>query len=244
MKRILLLLMVVFSTTIITAQKKTCDSPEDTLEDLSSIAKCTIESSKKSKSKRTRQISVKVSASKAKKRFLKKRVLKKEMATTSSNVSSSSVSNLNVKSEMGGTLSLKSNLANIADRLSAEEVRKADKFTTVDNIPTFEGCKNVKKGEQMDCFNDEMIKHIQEHFNYPNEAIIQKLEGNVWVRFIIDKDGSISNIKALGPKNAKVLDDEAKRVVSLLPKFVPATKKGKPVSVKYGFPISFYLGED
>lgn len=236
--------MVMFVNVAMISAQETCDSPEESLEDLNSIAKCTIEPSKKSKDKRARQISVRVSASKAKRRFLKKRVAKKSVATANSNVATSGVSDLNASSGISNSLSLKTNLANITNRLSAEEVRKADKFTTVDAIPTFKACENAKEGEQIDCFNTEMIKHIQKYFNYPNEAVIQKIEGDVWIRFIIDKSGKISNIKTLGPKNGKILDDEAKRVVSLLPKFIPATKKGEKVSVKYGFPIAFYLGDD
>lgn len=244
MKKIILLALALFTTAFYSQSKKTCDSQNEVLEDLNTIARCTVETSKKSKNKRTRQISVKVSASRAKKRFLKKRTNKKEATKVSSNMSASGISNLNTNTKIEGSLSLKSNLANITNSLSAEEVRKASKFAVVDNIPMFKNCEGVKKGEMMDCFNTEMIKHIQEHFHYPSDAIVHKLEGDVWVRFIIDKKGSVSNIKTLGSKNAKILDNEAKRVVSLLPKFVPATKDGVSVSVKYGFPISFYLGEE
>lgn len=243
MKKIILSAIVLITFNSFSQSKKTCDSKENALEDLNSIAKCTIQSSKKSNHRRARQISVKISASRAKKHFLKKRASKKQLATTTS-ISSSGVSNLNSSADINNSLSLKSNLANITNRLSAEEIRKADKFTTVDVIPTFEGCKNAKKGDKMDCFNTEMIKHIQTHFHYPNDAILKKLQGNVWVRFIIDKDGTISNIKTLEPRDGKILGDEAKRVVSLLPKFIPATRDGKAVSVKYGLPISFYLGEE
>lgn len=241
----LLFVMLVFSTNVTFSQKETCDSPEESLEDLNSIAKCTIEPSKKSSSKRARQISVRISASKAKKRFLKKRSLaQKTTATSANNLNTSGISETTSSTELSKELTLKSNLANITNKLSADEVKKADKFTTVDEIPTFTACKEAKKSDKMDCYNTEMIKHIQKHFNYPNEAVIKKIEGDVWVRFIIDSNGNISNIKSLGPKNGKILDQEAKRVVSLLPKFIPATKNGKHVAVKYGFPISFYLGED
>lgn len=245
MKKILLFFVLVFITNAVVAQKdETCNSPEEeSLVDLSSIAKCTIEPSKKSKNKRSRQISVKVSASK--RRFLKKRTPQKKAAASSiNNLNTSDVVSTNNNSLVTKSLKLKSNVANITNSLSREEVRKADKFSTVDEIPTFVACKKVSKNKQMDCFNTEMIKHIQEHFSYPNEAVIHKIEGDVWVRFIIDTNGNISNIKTLGPKNAKILNEEAKRVVSLLPTFIPATKKGKKAPVKYGFPISFSLNEN
>ena len=86
-----------------------------------------------------------------------------------------------------------------------------------------------------------MIKHIQKHFRYPNQAVIDKTQGDVWIRFIIDKNGNVTNIKALGPQNGKILEQEAIRVVSKLPKFIPGKKEGNETSVKYGFPISFSL---
>lgn len=237
-------LLILFFIVGILSSQETCDSPDESMEDLNSIAKCTIEPSKKSKNKRARQISVRVSVSKAKRRFLKKRkVEKKSVATSVGSLNSSGISSTSSNTEISKPLALQNNLASITDKLSADEVRKADKFTTVDDIPTFKACKKVKRGSKMDCFNTEMIKHIQKHFSYPHNALVKKLEGDVWVRFIIDKNGNISNIKALGPKGAKILDDEAKRVVSLLPKFIPASKNGKDVPVKYGFPISFYLGD-
>ena len=63
----------------------------------------------------------------------------------------------------------------------------------------------------------------------------------MWVRFIIDKNGNVSNIKALGPENGSILEQEAIRVVSRLPRLIAGVKEGKKTSVKYGFPISFSL---
>ena len=239
-------LLFILFTNIIVAQD-TCASPEESLEDLNSITKCTIEPSKKSKDKRTRQISVRVSA--PKRRFLKKRKAPNKLATSNAGaLSTSGVTSIQSASTISNALELKkntaiSNIASLSNRLSAEEVRSADRFSTVDDIPLFADCKNGKKGDELDCFNTEMIKHIQEHFRYPNDAVLNKIQGDVWVRFIIDKEGNVSNIKALGPKGGKILDQEAIRVVSKLPKFIPGVKGGKITSVKYGFPISFSLEE-
>ena len=95
----------------------------------------------------------------------------------------------------------------------------------------------------MNCFNTEMIKHIQKYFRYPSEAVRDQIQGEVWVRFIIDKNGYVRNIKTLGPKNGEILNEEAKRVVTKLSRFKPARREGKRVSVKYGFPINFSLEE-
>lgn len=233
-------LFLLFASLTVFAQK-TCDTPkEDIIEDLNSITKCTIESSKKSKGKRSRKISVRVSA--PKRRFLKKRTLEKKSAATSANtLNTSGVANTNHSLEITKTLALRESVANLTNKLSAEEVRKAEKFITVDDLPTFTNCKSAKKDDALDCFNTEMIKHIQEHFSYPAEAVVKKIEGNIWVRFVIDANGDVTNIKALGPKNGELLKLEAKRVASKLPKFTPAYKNGKAVAVKYGFPINFSL---
>lgn len=240
MKKVLLL-VIVFTTAVFYAQKnETCNSPaEESLIDLSSITKCSVETSKKSKSKRSRQISVRVSASK--RRFLKKRNVKKNTASSIDNLSTSGIADTGSSNIAAKSLELRNSVANLTNTLSATQVRTAERFTTVDEIPTFVECKGVKKSEQSDCFNTEMIKHIQRHFSYPSEAVIKKIQGDVWVRFVIDTNGNVTNIKTLGPENGELLNLEAKRVVSKLPTFIPATKKGKKAPVKYGFPINFSL---
>lgn len=240
-----LLLLLVFITSTIIAQE-TCESPKESIEDLNSITKCSIKSSKKTKDKKSRQISVRVSASKN--RFLKKRIKKKMASTTAGNLSTSGVSNTSHSSDISNSLAIKkekalNNVANLTNTLSLDEVRRANRFSTVDKIPMFAACENGKKSQALDCFNEEMIKHIQEHFRYPHEAVVNKTQGEVWVRFIIDQDGNVTNIKTLGPKDGKILDQEAIRVVSKLPRFVPGVKDGKRTAVKYGFTITFSLEE-
>ncbi|MCH2035140.1 MAG: energy transducer TonB [Tenacibaculum sp.] len=232
MKKLLYILAIGF-TTISFAQKETCETDSDVVEDLNSITKCTIKEvdSKKDK-KKSRQIAVRISASN--KRFLKRR--NKKVVSNANNLSGTGISNVSKASKF------KTNLAALTNRLSKEEVRSALKFNTVDKIPAFPECDN--SGDQFNCFNTEMMKHIQEYFQYPDEALVNKIQGEVWVRFIIDKDGNVTNIKALGPKGGKLLKDEAIRVVSNLPKFKPASENGETVSVKYGFPINFALEDN
>lgn len=246
MKKVYLLVVVLLSLN--SFAQDTCDTPEETtLEDLNSITKCSIKPSKNKKDKRSRQITVRVSASK--RRFLKKREIKKKLAVSgASNINSSGISTIATGNNISNKLSLKkksasSNIAALTNSLSEEEVRKADRFNSVDKIPAFANCKSAKKGDMVDCFNTEMMLHIQKHFRYPGEAVRNMVEGEVWVRFIIDKNGEVKNIKTLGPENAEILNEEARRVVTKLAKFTPARKDGKRVAVKYGFPINFSLEE-
>ena len=65
--------------------------------------------------------------------------------------------------------------------------------------------------------------------------------GRVTVMFVINKEGEIENIVSRGPVNGKILEDEARRIVSLLPKMTPGKQKGKAVKVKYSQPLTFKL---
>ena len=129
----------------------------------------------------------------------------------------------------------------LKEKISREELKKAYEFENVDQIPLFKSCENKSKNKNATCFNENMIAHIQKHFKYPKEALLNKIEGNVWIRFIINENGSITNLKSLGPKNGDILKREAERVVALLPSFNPAFKGKKKVLAKYGFPINFSL---
>lgn len=233
--------MCSFSVSIMS--QEVCESPEEAELDLNSISvtKCTIKESKNKNNKKSRQITVKVSANR---RYLKKReAVKKQKTAGFSDLGVASIENTVQSSEITKSISLKNNIKDIKNKLSAEELRKASKFSTVDKIPLFNSCKKAKKGERIDCFNQEMVTHISKHFRYPSDAIKESIQGEVWVRFIIDKNGEVKNIKTLGPKNGQILNQEAVRVVSKLPQFIPAKKDGGRISVKYGFPISFALEE-
>lgn len=233
--------MCSFSVSIMS--QEVCESPEEAELDLNSISvtKCTIKESKNKNNKKSRQITVKVSANR---RYLKKReAVKKQKTAGLSDLGVASIENTVQSSEITKSISLKNNIKDIKNKLSAEELRKASKFSAVDKIPLFNSCKKAKKGERIDCFNQEMVTHISKHFRYPSDAIKESIQGEVWVRFIIDKNGEVKNIKTLGPKNGQILNQEAIRVVSKLPQFIPAKKDGGRISVKYGFPISFALEE-
>lgn len=241
-KLFLFIFLVCLYTTNAMSQREVCETPEETL-DLNSITKCTIEPKSKD-NKGTRQISVKVSANR---RYLKKRENFKKQAVSSgvelSSAGTAEVENTNQLAEISQPLTIKNNIEDITSKLSAEEIKNAEKFSTVDKIPLFTACKKAKKGERLDCFNVEMVKHIQKHFRYPSQAVKESVQGEVWVRFIIDKNGQVKNIKTLGPKGGELLNNEAVRVVSQLPQFIPGKKEGGNTSVKYGFPIMFALDE-
>jgi protein TonB len=75
---------------------------------------------------------------------------------------------------------------------------------------------------------------------YPEEAEKNDIEGKVVVEFVIEKDGSVSNIKALKSPHSS-LTEEVVRLVKAMPNWNPGTMSGKPVRVKYVLPLSFKL---
>ena len=87
---------------------------------------------------------------------------------------------------------------------------------------------------------DAMDIFIRNHVNYPQDAIDREKTGRVLVQFVIETDGSVSNVtvlKGIFPS----LDKEALRVVAMLPKWNPGMSGGKPVRVYFRKPISFQL---
>ncbi len=75
---------------------------------------------------------------------------------------------------------------------------------------------------------------------YPEKAQKEKIQGRVTVQFIIEKDGTVTNVKVLRSVH-RLLDKEAIRVVEGMPKWIPGTQRGEPVRVSYTAPINFRL---
>lgn len=124
-----------------------------------------------------------------------------------------------------------------------EYLDEAVPFAVVEQIPLFEVCKNVDKKDQMNCFQEEISKHIKKELKYPKEAKKNKVEDRVVTVFEINKQGKVINIHVRGKKSEYQLlfEAEAKRIIEALPQFSPGLQRGKPVVVKYGIPISFTL---
>ena len=112
-------------------------------------------------------------------------------------------------------------------------------LAVIEQVPIFEECKTIPKEKHRDCFQEMMSKFIQKNFYYPEEALENKIEGRVFIRFVIEKDGSVEIVSARGPH--KILEDAAINMFRKLPKLIPGTQRGEPVRVSYGVPIMFKL---
>lgn len=87
---------------------------------------------------------------------------------------------------------------------------------------------------------DKFFKFLQQNIKYPAEARNKKIQGKVFVSFIVEKDGSLSNIKVVRDPGAGC-GAEALRVMKLSPKWNPGIQNGKKVRVQYTLPIAFTL---
>jgi periplasmic protein TonB len=79
---------------------------------------------------------------------------------------------------------------------------------------------------------------IQNRTTYPKAAVDKKIRGKVLLTFIVEKDGSVSNVtvvKGVDP----LLDDEAVKAISESPKWTPGLQRGEPVRVRYSIPLNF-----
>ena len=109
-----------------------------------------------------------------------------------------------------------------------EEPQEEVVFQVVEEMPQFPGGLS------------EAMKFLAKNIKYPVEAQQAKIEGRVIVRFVVGRDGSVSNVEVVRGVSPE-LDAEAVRVVSLMPKWIPGKQRGKAVAVKYTMPIMFRL---
>lgn len=114
--------------------------------------------------------------------------------------------------------------ANITHSAADDEI-----YEVVENMPRF-----PNGGMQA------LMQYLNENIRYPEAAIKAGVQGRVTVQFIVDKDGSIDEVKTMRGVNPD-LDAEAIRVIKMMPRWEPGTHKGKPVRVKYTVPVMFRL---
>lgn len=87
-----------------------------------------------------------------------------------------------------------------------------------------------------------LMAFMRKNLKYPAKSAEKGIQGRVTISFIIEKDGSISNIKVFRPSaEAEELNQEAIRLVKSMPRWKPGMQKGKLVRVQYVLPITFRL---
>ena len=88
-----------------------------------------------------------------------------------------------------------------------------------------------------------LMEYLSKNIKYPEAAMKKGIQGRGIVQFVVEKDGSITNVKILRSVDPE-LDKEAVRVVSAMPKWKPGTQRGEAVRVRFTVPVMFRLTED
>lgn len=101
-------------------------------------------------------------------------------------------------------------------------------YVVVEQMPSFPGGDSA------------LLKYLFENIKYPMSALKAQKQGRVMVRFTVEKDGAITNVKVARSVTPS-LDAEAVRAIKSMPKWSPGKQGGQPVRVNYNVPVSFRL---
>ena len=126
-----------------------------------------------------------------------------------------------------------------SNRVSEEE----EAYTAVEQMPTWQGCEEMtEEKDKSSCTYSKVVDFLVSEIIYPEKAKKEKIQGTVYVSFIIDKTGKVTESKVLRGVTPEI-DAEALRIVSLMPDWNPGKQKGETVNVVYNLPIRFTLKE-
>ncbi len=115
-----------------------------------------------------------------------------------------------------------------APEIEDEEIEEEEILKVVEEMPDFPG--GIQK----------LLEYIQKNTKYPMMARESDIQGTVYVGFVVEKDGSISNVQVLRGIGGGC-DEEAMRVVESMPKWKPGKQQGNPVRVQYMARVVFKL---
>lgn len=144
----------------------------------------------------------------------------------------SNLSQIDLNSEMTGSFNAEDVEDISRDYVNREAVVEKPKHDAPVNMAMVEQKAQFPGGDAA------MYKWIAENINYPAQAAEEGISGKVVVQMVIEKDGSISNVKVVRGKHPE-LDAEAVRVVKAMPRWSPGRNNGHAVRVTYMLPITF-----
>lgn len=113
--------------------------------------------------------------------------------------------------------------------------KQIDSLEEVEETPVF-----VEALPEYPGGNEAMYKFIGRNLKYPKKARKEGIEGKVFIRFVVDKEGNVTKAKVIRGIGFGC-DEEALRVVNKMPKWKPGMQRGKPVSVAFTLPFNFKL---
>lgn len=116
-----------------------------------------------------------------------------------------------------------------AKEVIAQEVEEGEKvFDVVEQMPTFPGG------------NEALFAFLSKNIHYPAVAEENGVQGRVIVTFVVERDGSITDVKVIKSVDPS-LDKEAMRLVKSMPNWIPGKQNGQAVRVKFTLPVTFQL---
>ena len=106
-------------------------------------------------------------------------------------------------------------------------------------LPIYPGCRQDDMEKERSCTESKIGKFIKKNLKYPEDAIRKKIQGTVTVRFVIEKDGQVTNVQYANDIGGGCAE-EAVRLVQQLPNFEPGLDRiGRPARISYILPIKF-----
>ena len=117
-----------------------------------------------------------------------------------------------------------------APNAEEEDILEATVFKMAEEMPEFPGGP------------EKLLEYLNENQRYPEMARENDIQGRVYVQFVVEPDGSISNVEVIRSIGGGC-DEEAVRLVQNMPKFKPGKMNGYPVRVQYTVPVKFMLND-
>lgn len=132
----------------------------------------------------------------------------------------------NKYTSVGDDITSNKNDSSTAGEIS--DINDRDVFAIVEEMPEFPGGDEAK------------IRYLIDNLHYPQDARNSHIQGTVYASFIVEKDGSVTNIKILRGIGTSC-DMEVIRVIQNMPHWIPGKQRGKPVRVRFNMPVRFTL---
>lgn len=136
----------------------------------------------------------------------------------------------NKQSDVSGTVDNELPMVDVNPTDSIKQQNDDDVvFVVVEQMPEFPGGQAA------------LSRFLSENVKYPTIAKENNIQGRVLCQFVVEKDGTITDVTVVKSGGDASLDKEAVRVLRMMPKWKPGIQRGKPVRVKYTVPVNFRL---
>jgi protein TonB len=130
--------------------------------------------------------------------------------------------------------------------LRSVDENEPDVWIMVEEMPRFKGCENLPgtDADRQRCTEEKMLAFIYRHLKYPSMARDNRIEGRAIVRFVVDKDGRVSNAEVVRDIGGGC-GEEVVRVLNLMNdgqyQWIAGKQRAKPVRVQFTLPVNFKL---